>query len=108
MDLYWLFHKMEAPVNRQSINTVSVTIPAAMSFAALGLVLFALVSGQAKGQGDEGTIAHLFQLLIVAQAPLFLLFAATADWKHLAKVARRIILPAATLVLALASAYYLT
>lgn len=50
-------------------------LPLGMSVAALGLVLGHLAMYGAGRQPDEGTAAHLFQLLMVAQAPLVALFA---------------------------------
>ena len=55
----------------------SAFVPIAMSLAALTLVLGTLaVYGIVRG-GDEGTAAHLFQLLLVAQLPIVALFAIT-------------------------------
>ena len=50
-------------------------IPIAMSLAALGLVMgYAALFGTAR-QADEGTAAHLFQLLLAAQLPVIAFFA---------------------------------
>ena len=51
-------------------------------------------------QQDEGTSAHLFQLLIAAQLPLVLLFLATSDWTR----PMRLLLALAVQALALAAA----
>lgn len=56
----------------------SAWIPVAMSLAALGVVLGALaIAGgpDAAREPDEGTAAHLFQLLMVAQVPVVAFFA---------------------------------
>ena len=55
----------------------SALVPIAMSAAALALVLgtvaiFGIVQGE-----DEGTAAHLFQLLIAGQVPVIAFFAIT-------------------------------
>lgn len=59
-----------------SLKRPSAFLPLAMSIAALVLVLghVALVGVAAARQPDEGAIAHIFQLLIVAQIPLVAFF----------------------------------
>ncbi|HEX5134217.1 MAG TPA: hypothetical protein VFW81_02395 [Thermoanaerobaculia bacterium] len=53
----------------------SAVIPVAMSLAALALVLgHILVFGVAR-EADEGTAAHLWQLLIAGQLPVVAFFA---------------------------------
>lgn len=50
-------------------------VPVAMSALALAIVLgHVLIYGAAR-EADEGTAAHLFQLLLVAQLPIILVFA---------------------------------
>ena len=56
---------------------------------------------------DEGTLAHIFQLAIVALVPTGFLFLATADWTQPVRTARRLALPAAAVVLAFGALYYL-
>jgi hypothetical protein len=56
---------------------------------------------------DEGAGAHIFQLSIVALVPTGVLFLATADWTQPVRIARRLALPAAVVVLAFAALYYL-
>lgn len=65
---------MSLPV---SLKQPSAFLPLAMSLAALVLVLghVWLVGVAAARQPDEGAIAHVFQLLLVAQVPLVLFFA---------------------------------
>ena len=50
-------------------------LPIAMSLAALIVVLVQLAVVGAARQADEGTAAHLWQLLILAQAPIAAFFA---------------------------------
>lgn len=72
----------------------------------LGLSLVALLTVFAgyfiPPQPDEGALAHIFQLSIVALVPTFLLFVLTADWKRPRRMARRLassgVLLAATFV----------
>ena len=53
----------------------SAFLPVAMSTAALAIVLgYAAMFGVAR-QVDEGTAAHLWQLLMAAQLPVVLFFA---------------------------------
>lgn len=47
-------------------------VPIAMSFLALCVVLMAVLVFGAEPAPDEGTAAHLFQLLIAGQAPFVL------------------------------------
>ena len=55
----------------------SAIIPLAMSLAALSLVLGHIaVSGTAR-EADEGTAAHLWQLLMAGQIPVIAFFAVT-------------------------------
>jgi hypothetical protein len=53
----------------------SAFLPVAMSVAALGTVLSFLALHGPAPQADEGAAAHIWQLLMAAQAPLVLFFA---------------------------------
>ena len=53
----------------------SAFLPVAMSLSALGTVLVFLASHGPAPQADEGAAAHLWQLLMAAQAPIVLYFA---------------------------------
>jgi len=76
---------MEQPVYSFGavIKRPSAFIPVAMSLTALALVLgrVALVGTGPEvvinGRPDEGTVAHIFQLLIGCQLPVLLFFAVT-------------------------------
>ena len=57
------------------VRKPSAVIPIAMSLAALGVVLAHLAIAGPAPQADEGTAAHLWQLLMAAQMPLLLFFA---------------------------------
>jgi hypothetical protein len=94
-------------MNLQAINRVSAIVPIVLSLMAFGVLIVALLTGWERhytvnGRPDEGAVAHIFQLLIVAQAPFILAFIATADWKRVLRVAGVIALQAAALALALA------
>ena len=53
----------------------SALIPVVMSLAALLLVGIQLATHGMKPERDEGAIAHLYQLLVVAQLPVIAFFA---------------------------------
>jgi hypothetical protein len=57
------------------IRRASAFLPVAMSLAALAMVLGHVVLFGATREADEGTAAHVFQLLMVAQAPIVGVFA---------------------------------
>jgi hypothetical protein len=71
--------------NPNSFRTIlkhpSAFLPLAMSFAAIGVLCGAAVYGVLHGahgiirQPDEGTAAHLWQLLMAGQLPVLLFFA---------------------------------
>ena len=53
----------------------SAFLPVAMSFAALAVVLVHIIMSGAAREADEGTAAHLWQLLMAAQIPIVAFFA---------------------------------
>jgi len=55
----------------------SAFLPVAMSFAALATVLAHVVRFGVAREADEGTAAHIFQLLMIAQVPIVAFFAIT-------------------------------
>ncbi len=56
---------------------------------------------------DEGAAAHIFQISIVLLVPAILLFLATADWTQPLRRVRMLSLPAAIVVIAFVTLYYL-
>jgi len=50
-------------------------LPVAMSLAALATVLVHVAMFGAVREADEGTAAHIFQLLMIAQIPIMAFFA---------------------------------
>ena len=50
-------------------------LPVAMSLAALAVVLFHVAMFGAAREADEGTAAHIFQILLIAQLPIVAFFA---------------------------------
>lgn len=57
------------------IRRPSALLPVAMSFAALALVVTHVARFGTARQADEGTAAHLWQLLMAAQVPIVAFFA---------------------------------
>jgi hypothetical protein len=53
----------------------SAFFPVAMSLAALGTVLVFIAMHGTAPQEDEGAAAHIWQILMAAQAPIILFFA---------------------------------
>ena len=91
---------------RQNINRISAIMPVILSVAALLLATMAGLAGWEKGTADEGTLAHIFQLLIVAQVPFVLAFIATADWHRILPVARPLAIQAFAIALAFGPVAY--
>ena len=67
----------------RKIHNFSRVAPVIMSLLALTLVVEGAVQFSLHHrEPDEGWQAHLFQLLMVLQVPIMVLFAATANWKQ--------------------------
>jgi hypothetical protein len=80
----WLAKKnVDGSMTRHNINRISAIVPFVMSAIALLLATVAGAAGWEKGATDEGALAHISQLLIVAQVPF-----ATANWVRALPVAR--------------------
>ena len=88
----------------QQINRVSGKVLVVLSLMAL----LAVLSGYTQPpQPDERMAAHIFQLSIVSQVPMLLLFLATANWSQPLQSMRPLAFPAVALVLAFGALYYL-
>ncbi len=87
-------------MDRQRINSVASIVPILMSAAALLLVLVAAATGWDNDLPDEGTAAHLFQLLVAGQLPIVLLFLVTSQGRPGRQVALLLAAQAAALGLA--------
>ena len=93
-------------MNRQDICRISYVGMVFLSLTAL----LTVVTGYAVGAGrepDEGALAHIFQLAIVALLPTGLAFLLTADWQQIRRGLKRLAVPTALLVLAFAGLYHL-
>ncbi len=62
-------------MNFSTLKQPSALIPLAMSFVALGIVLGHIALFGVTRQADEGTAAHLWQLLMAGQIPVIAVFA---------------------------------
>lgn len=95
----------------QQVNRLGLAAVAVLSVAALLTVLPAalntVVTGQVpRPEGDEGTVAHIFQLSLAALFPATLLFLVTANWTRPWQNARALAFPACAVVLALGILYH--
>ena len=93
-------------MNRRNLNRISAILPLVMSAIALLLAMAAGLAGWARGATDEGALAHIFQLLIVAQAPFVVVFLITAKWSRILPVARPLMLQAFAIAMAVAPVAY--
>ena len=88
----------------QRINRASSIGILILSLTAL---LTVLIGYTQPPQPDEGALAHIFQLAIVALAPMCLLFVFTTNWERTVRSARLLGFALGALVLAFAALYYL-
>lgn len=89
-------------MTRDSINRLTGWTPAIMSAAAFALIVVVLTTGWERDLKDEGAAAHVWQLLVLLQAPLILAFLATSNWDRKRRVFGIVALQVAGLALALA------
>jgi hypothetical protein len=89
------------------LKHLSAVTPIAMSAAAVAVVLIHLTFIGPAPQPDEGTEAHLWQLLMVGQLPIVMFFALTRLPDNPGSALRVLGLQAAAAVAALAPVYLL-
>jgi hypothetical protein len=95
-------------VTISTIRQPSAFFPLAMSFAALALVLgHAAVFGIVH-EADEGTAAHIFQLLMAGQVPVVAFFAIKWLPRTPARALQVLALQACAAFAAFAAVYFLT
>ncbi len=87
----------------QHINRVSTILLIILSFTAL----LTVATGYAQPPQPDDVREHIFQLSIVALAPVMLVFLATADWRQPLLSARALAFPAAASAAAFAALYVL-
>jgi len=84
----------------------SAFLPVAMSLAALATVLGHLAMFGVIREADEGTAAHIFQLLLIAQLPIVAFFAIKWLPQHPRPALQILALQAGAGLAALAPVYY--
>jgi hypothetical protein len=87
---------------RARIHRIVGVAPVILSLLAFTLVVAAVSFGWERGMKDEGAVAHTWQLLIAAQAPLIAAFLTTADWGRFRRELGPLALQGGALILALA------
>ena len=100
------------PMSEQNVNRISGFLVLGLSLFAMALVVGATILASLgrlnpAPDGDEGTLAHLFQLAIVMLVPAGLTFLITANWERPLGVAKRLVVPAAALLVAFSTLYYM-
>jgi hypothetical protein len=61
-------------MHSSAVRQASAIIPIAMSITALAVVLGHIWTSGTAPQPDEGTAAHIWQLMMVGQAPIILFY----------------------------------
>ena len=95
-------------MNATPMKQTSALLPIAMSLVALSMVLGHAAIYGVVHEADEGTPAHLFQILMVAQVPLIAYFAVKWLPRVPGPTLRVLALQAAAALAAFASVYWLT
>jgi len=95
-------------MNRSLLKQPSALLPLVMSLAALALVVSHAAMSGVVHEADEGTPAHLFQLLMAGQVPIVLYFAVRWLPRAPAGTLRVLALQAGAALAAMASVYWLT
>ncbi len=85
----------------------SAFLPVALSLVSLAMVVGHVVMFGAVREADEGTAAHAFQLLMVAQAPIAILFAIRWLPRFPRQALKVLLVQAAAAVTARAPVFYL-
>jgi hypothetical protein len=93
---------------RSLLKEPSVYVALALQLAALGLVLGHFAVYGNLHEVDEGAAAHIFQILIVAQAPFVVYFALKWLPRNPAAGLQVLALEAAVVIAAFAGVYFLT
>lgn len=93
-------------LNRDVLHRVCAIAPVVMSLLAFFIVVVVVTTGWQRHDRDEGTAAHLFQLLILLQIPLFAIFLATANWRRPGAMATAVLFQLAALALAFGPVAY--
>ena len=95
-------------MNRSLFKQPSAYLPLVMSLAALSLVLVHAARYGVVHEVDEGTSAHIFQLLMVAEVPLVAFFALRWLPEAPRPALRVLVSQALAIVAAFTAVYWLT
>ena len=95
-------------MNVSPMKKPSALIPIAMSFAALAMVVGHAAMFGIVHETDEGTPAHIFQLLIAAQIPVVAFFAIKWFPRAPGQTLQVLALQAGAAVAACAAVFFLT
>jgi len=93
-------------MNASLLKRPSAFLPIAMSLAALALVLGSIAIFGVVHEADEGTAAHLFQLLMAGQVPIVAYFALKWLPRAPRPALRVLALQAAAIIAAFAPVYW--
>jgi len=91
---------------RTMINRLSQVSGFLIPVAALSLVLATVTTGWERNLADEGTAAHLFQLLLAMEVPVVALYVATARQRRSPGLLATIALQAVCVAAALGSVWF--
>jgi hypothetical protein len=97
---------VEVPINVSLMKQPSAMLPIGMSVAALAIVLGHIATFAAVHEADEGTAAHLWQLLMAGQIPVVLYFAAKWLPHAPAQALRVLALQASAVIVACGPVYF--
>ena len=86
----------------------SAFMPIAMSLAGLALVLVHAARYGIVHEADEGTSAHIFQILMVAQVPVIIYFALKWLSREPRQATQVLVLHVIGIIVAFAAVYFLT
>lgn len=95
-------------MNASPMKQPSALLPVAMSLAALALALGHAAIFGVVHEADEGTAAHLFQLLMAGQVPIVAYFAIKWLSQAPGRALRVLALQAGAAIAAFAAVYWLT
>ena len=95
-------------MNVSMMKQPSALLPLAMSFAALAMVLGDAAMFGIVHEADEGTAAHIFQLLMAAQVPVVAFFAIKWLPRNPRQTLQVLALQAGAVLAAFAAVFFLT
>ena len=95
-------------MNISIMRQPSALFPLAMSFAALAMVLGHAAMFGVVHEADEGTAAHIFQLLMAAQVPVVAFFAIKWLPRAPRQALKVLALQGGAALAAIAAVYFLT